>query len=73
VSLVGVIHEGTGGSDHPGNKVYRMTVERMRERIVTAGLLSNVEIDQFLNDLHSPDLHAMTAVHCAAWGRKPDS
>src|SRR5206468_560148 len=39
VSLKGILIEGTGGSDHPGNKVYRMTVERMRERMVTAGLL----------------------------------
>jgi SAM-dependent methyltransferase len=71
VSLKGVIIEGTGGSDHPGNKVYRMTIERMRERIVKAGLLTNEEVDQFLADLQSPELHAITAIHCAAWGRKP--
>jgi SAM-dependent methyltransferase len=70
VSLKGFILEATGGSDHPGNKVYRMTVQRMRERIIKAGLLSDAEVDQFLADLQSPELHAITAVHCAAWGRK---
>jgi hypothetical protein len=71
VSLKGFILEATGGSDHPGNKVYQMTVQRMRERIVKAGLLSDGEVDQFLADLQSPELHAITAIHCAAWGRKP--
>ena len=71
VSLKGFILEGTGGSEHPGNKVYRMTVQRMRERLVKAGLLANEEVDQFLADLQSPELHAITSIHCAAWGRKP--
>jgi SAM-dependent methyltransferase len=71
VRLIGAVMEGTGGSDHPGNKVYRMTVQRMRERMVDAKLLTNEEIDQFLADLGSPELHAITAIHCAAWGRKP--
>jgi hypothetical protein len=72
VSLKGTLIEASGGSDHPGAKVYRMTIERLRERMVTAGLLTNEEVDQFLADGQSPDLHAMTAVHCLAWGRKPD-
>jgi SAM-dependent methyltransferase len=71
VSLKGLVVEAAGGSNHPGNKVYRMTVQRMRERIVSAGLLSSEEVDQFLADLHSPELHAITAIHCAAWGQKP--
>jgi SAM-dependent methyltransferase len=71
VSLRGVLVEATGGSDHPGNKVYRMTVQRIRERIVNAGLLTNEEVDQFLCDLQSPELHAITSIHCSASGRKP--
>jgi SAM-dependent methyltransferase len=42
-----------------------------RERMVKAGLLSNEEVDQFLADGQSPELHAITAIHCSAWGRKP--
>src|SRR5262249_12077599 len=40
VKLIGAVMEGSGGSDHPGNKVYRMTIQRMRERMVTNGLLT---------------------------------
>jgi SAM-dependent methyltransferase len=69
VKLIGAVMEGTG--DHPGNKVYRMTVQRMRERMVEAKLLTSEEIDQLLADLGSTELHAITAIHCAAWGRKP--
>src|SRR5262245_9184450 len=72
VALKGMIHEATGGGDHPGLKVYRMTVERMRERMVNAGLLTNDEVNQFLTDLQSPELHAITEVHCVAWGRKSE-
>lgn len=71
VVLKGMLSEATGGTDHPGNKVYRMTVERLRARMVDAGLLTNAEIDQFLEDLQSPQLHAISGVHCTAWGRKP--
>jgi hypothetical protein len=43
----------------------------MRERMIKAGLLTSDQIDQLLADLQSPELHAITAIHCAAWGRKP--
>ena len=39
--------------------------------MVTAGLLTNEEIDQLLSDIQSPEFHAITGIHCAAWGRKP--
>ena len=70
VSLKGLTLEWTGGGDHPSGKVYRMTVQRMRERIVKCGM-TNEEVDQFLADIQSPDFHAITGLHCAAWGRKP--
>ena len=71
VCLKGMTGEWTGGSDHPGGKVYRMTIERLRERMIKAGLLSNEEIDQLLADIQSPEFHSITGIHCAAWGRKP--
>jgi hypothetical protein len=55
VALKGFLIEGTGGSNHPGSKVYRMTIERLRERMVMAKLLSNEEIDQLLAD-HRPGI-----------------
>jgi SAM-dependent methyltransferase len=71
VSIKGFTGEWTASGNHPVGKVYRMTIERMRERMVKAELLTNEEIDQFLADIQSPDFHAMTGIHCAAWGRKP--
>ena len=71
VTLKGLMFEASGDSDHPGGKVFRMTIERMRERMVSAGLLTNDEVDQFLADIQSPELHAILCVHCSAWGRKP--
>lgn len=52
-------------------KVYRMTFERLRERVTKAGLLTIEEVDQFLADIQSPEFGAVTGFHCAAWGRKP--
>ena len=71
VLLKGLMFEVSGGTDHPGNKVFRMTIERMRERMIKAGLLTNEEVNQFLADMQSPELHAILSVHCSAWGRKP--
>ncbi len=71
VILKGLMFEASGGSDLPGGKVFRMTIERMRERMVNAGLLTNAEVDQLLADIQSPDLHAILGVHCSVWGRKP--
>jgi hypothetical protein len=71
VWLEGVTGEWTAAGDHPVGKVYRMTTERVRERMVKAGLLTNEEIDQLLADVQSPEFHAITGIHWAAWGRKP--
>jgi hypothetical protein len=72
VQLKGSTREWTAAGDHPVGKVYRMTVERLRERIIHAGLLTDEEVDQFLADIQSPEFHAITGIHCAAWGRKPE-
>lgn len=71
VQLKGVTVEWTAAGDHPVGKVYRMTIERLRERIVKAGLLTNEEVDQCLVDIQSPEFHAITGINCAAWGQKP--
>jgi SAM-dependent methyltransferase len=73
VQLKGITGEWSAAGDHAVGTVYRLTVERLRVRIVEAGLLTNEEVDQFLADIQSPEFHAMTGIHCAAWGRKPES
>jgi SAM-dependent methyltransferase len=71
VSLKGITGEWTAAGDHPVGKLYRMTIARMRERLVKAGLMTNEEFEQLLADIQSPQFHAITGLHCAAWGRKP--
>jgi SAM-dependent methyltransferase len=71
VMLKGLMFEASGDGDHPGAKVFRMTIERMRERMVSAELLTNDEVNQFIADMQSPELHAILSVHCLAWGQKP--
>ena len=49
-------------------KVYRMTFERLSERVTKSGLLTTEDADQFLADIQSPEFGAVTGFHCAAWG-----
>jgi hypothetical protein len=71
VQVHGRTVEWTAAGDRPTGKVYRMTFQRLRERVTKAGLLTNEEVDQFFADIQSPDFHAFTGVHFAAWGHKP--
>ena len=63
--------EWNAAEDKGIGKVYRMTFERLRDRVVNDGLLTAEEVDQFFADIKSPDFGAATGFHCAAWGRKP--
>ena len=71
VQVHGRTVEWTAAGDQPTGKVYWMTFQRLRERVTKAGLLTDGEVEQFLADIQSPEFHAMTAIHVAAWGRKP--
>jgi SAM-dependent methyltransferase len=71
VQVHGRTVEWTAAGDQPTGKVYRMTFQRLRERVTKAGLLTDAEVDQFFADIQSPAFHAMTGLHVAAWGRKP--
>jgi len=62
--------EWTAAGDQPTGKLYRMTFQRLRERVTKAGLLTAEDVDQFFSDIQSPQFHAMTGLHVAAWGRK---
>jgi SAM-dependent methyltransferase len=56
----------------PADKIYRMTFERLRQRVLTLGLLTNEEIEQFFADIRASEFRAITSFHCAAWGQKPN-
>ena len=60
--------EWTGAGEQPS--VFQRTFEKIRERVVSEGRLSDEEADQLLGEIQSPSFRAYTAVHFAAWGRK---
>lgn len=69
VQVRGRAGEWTGAGEQPS--VFLQTFERIRERVIEQGRLSPEEADRLLAELRSPDFGAVTAMHFAAWGRKP--
>ncbi len=69
VQMRGWSSEWTGHGDRPS--VYLATFQKIRDRVVDEGRISAAEADRFLAEIQSPDFHAITAVHFAAWGRRP--
>ncbi len=63
--------EWNAADEQGAGKVYRMTFERLRERVINDGLLTADDVDQFFTDIKSPDFGAATGFHCSAWGQKP--
>lgn len=61
--------EWTGSGEQPS--VFLRTFEKIRDRVVTEGRLPAEEADRLLAEIRSPSFRAVTAIHFAAWGRKP--
>ena len=72
VQMVGTCREGNG-NDGKGGKIYKLTFERLRPKMVESGALTAAEADEFLAEICSADFAAVTAIHFGAWGRKPAS
>ena len=70
VVLRGWTGEWTAAEGNPTGAVYRLTFEKMRGRMTEAGVITNEDADQFIADIQSPDFHAITGIHFAAWGRR---
>jgi SAM-dependent methyltransferase len=58
------------GGDERGD-VIRITVERVRPQIAELGLLSAVEVEEFLDRTREPGFHWACLPMISAWGRKP--
>lgn len=71
VQLRGWTGEWTAAEGNPTGAVYRLKFEKMRERMTEGDAITNEVADQFLTDIQSPEFHAVTGIHFAAWGRKP--
>ena len=71
VRVEGRTVEGTGHGTHPSATLWRLTMTKLRERVVQQGRLTDAEVEQFMTDFQSPDFHALSAIGFAAWGCKP--
>jgi SAM-dependent methyltransferase len=55
----------------PGGRIWRLTIDQLRDPILTSGLMSPTEIDAALALCHDPHLTVMSPVMMATWGRRP--
>jgi ubiquinone/menaquinone biosynthesis C-methylase UbiE len=69
IQIRGRAGEWTGAGDQPS--VFLRTFEKIRDRVVADRRLSAEEADRLLMEIQSPSFRAVTAIHFAAWGRKP--
>jgi len=70
VQVRGWVGEWTGAGANPS--VYLRTFEKIREKVIACGELSGADSDRFLAEIQLPEFRAITAVHFAAWGQRPD-
>lgn len=69
VKVRGWTSEWTGHGTNPS--VFLRTFEKIRDRVVDEGRLATNTADDFLRLIQERDFKAITAVHFAAWGRRP--
>ena len=53
------------------NELERATIEQIRDRLVSGGLATEVEIEQHLSNVASGQLDLATSPMVSAWARKP--
>jgi hypothetical protein len=56
---------------HRSSLVLRHSLERVRERVLAAGSLTEEELDEALAVLDDPQTDVMSPLMIAAWGRRP--
>jgi SAM-dependent methyltransferase len=71
VKTRGWIGEWTGHGPNPS--VFLRTFEKIRDHVVDEGRLDATTADAFLRLIQEPTFKAITAVHFAAWGRRPSA
>ena len=70
VQMEGRAGEWNCGSNHPSGTLFKLTFERLRDRVIEAGSLSAQDVDQFLTDIQSPEFTGIGPINFAAWGQK---
>ncbi len=74
IGLVAVDSEGVASVHHGGSPVaifLERSVERMRERLIAGGRLSERDLATFARALEDPSFSWMAWIRFAAWGRRP--
>jgi len=59
------------GGELPQTAIWLYNYQRLRERVVEAGLLSGEEVDAFLALIATPNFRAFSPTLVTAWGQKP--
>jgi SAM-dependent methyltransferase len=70
IRVKGTTNEWSGANGLPAGKIFKMTFERMKDTLVTLGLLTKAEADAYLDAIQAPDFYAMTSVHFTSFGQK---
>ena len=70
VRMEGRTGEWNCSDGNASGALFKLTFERLRDRVVQAGSLSAEDIDQFLTDIQSPDFTGIGPISFAAWGQK---
>jgi len=73
VKVEGRTGEWNCGKDDPAGTLFKLTFQRLRDRVIQAGSISTVEVDEFLADTHTPEVTGLGPISFAAWGQKPTS
>jgi SAM-dependent methyltransferase len=55
----------------PGGTAWRLTLEQLREPMITSGLLSGADLDALIPLCDDPRFSIMSQITMAAWGRRP--
>ena len=71
VKVRGWTSEWTGHGPSPS--VFLRTFQKIRDAVIKEGRLDERAADAFLGLIQEQDFKAITAVHFAAWGRRPDA
>lgn len=58
-----------GGS--PWMRSFRLSLERLRERLIATGGISAAEVEEALQELENPDFVLLAPLLVSAWGRRP--
>ena len=73
VKVEGRTGEWNCGKDDPAGTLFKLTFQRLRDRVIQAGSISTVEVDEFLADTQTPEFTGLGPISFAAWGQKPTS